>query len=46
MEQTAMEQTVKVAEYQPPAVVDAGEAAEVTLGTAAFDSADDTQYRI
>ncbi|HEX5568381.1 MAG TPA: lasso RiPP family leader peptide-containing protein [Streptomyces sp.] len=33
-------------EYVEPVVIDAGEVAEVTLGTASFDSADDTQYKV
>jgi len=32
-------------EYTAPVVVDAGEVVEVTLGTATFDTADDTQYK-
>jgi hypothetical protein len=46
MEASAMEHTtVEQGEYTAPVVVDAGEVAEVTLGTASFDTADDTQYK-
>ncbi|MFF9554563.1 lasso RiPP family leader peptide-containing protein [Streptomyces albus] len=31
--------------YEAPVVLDAGDVAEVTLGTANFDTADDTQYK-
>jgi hypothetical protein len=39
-----MEQTT-IAVYTEPVVLDAGDVAEVTLGTATFDTADDTQYK-
>ncbi|PBC84353.1 MULTISPECIES: lasso RiPP family leader peptide-containing protein [unclassified Streptomyces] len=39
-----MEQTTKPV-YSAPVVLDAGDVAEVTLGTANFDTADDTQYK-
>ncbi|MFF7415697.1 lasso RiPP family leader peptide-containing protein [Streptomyces lydicus] len=31
--------------YRAPVVLDAGNVVEVTLGTANFDTADDTQYK-
>lgn len=31
--------------YEAPVVLDAGDVAEVTLGTANFDTADDTEYK-
>lgn len=31
--------------YSAPVVSDGGEVVEVTLGTATFDTADDTQYK-
>ncbi|WP_275126510.1 hypothetical protein [Streptomyces chrestomyceticus] len=39
-----MEQTTTPV-YCPPLVLDAGDVTEVTLGTATFDTADDTQYK-
>ncbi|WP_432000177.1 lasso RiPP family leader peptide-containing protein [Streptomyces sioyaensis] len=39
-----MEQTATPV-YVAPIVLDAGDAAEVTLGTNNFDTADDTQYK-
>ncbi|MET9293324.1 lasso RiPP family leader peptide-containing protein [Streptomyces sp. NPDC003077] len=38
-----MEQTTPA--YEAPVVLDAGDIAEVTLGTNTFDSADDTEYK-
>ncbi|MGO4747286.1 hypothetical protein AB4212_01345 [Streptomyces sp. 2MCAF27] len=38
-----MEDTIPV--YTPPVVLDAGVVVEVTLGTANFDTADDTEYK-
>ncbi|GHI98030.1 lasso RiPP family leader peptide-containing protein [Streptomyces olivaceus] len=40
-----MEQTTQTPVYVAPLVLDAGDVAEVTLGTANFDTADDTQYK-
>ncbi|GAA2433868.1 lasso RiPP family leader peptide-containing protein [Streptomyces sp. NPDC059118] len=39
-----MEQTITPV-YSAPIVLDAGDVAEVTLGTNNFDTADDTQYK-
>ncbi|MEU6964359.1 lasso RiPP family leader peptide-containing protein [Streptomyces chrestomyceticus] len=39
-----MEQTT-IPMYCEPLVVDAGDVAEVTLGTNNFDTADDTEYK-
>lgn len=39
-----MEQTTTPV-YSAPVVLDAGDVVEVTLGTASFDTADDTEYK-
>lgn len=37
--------TPPAVDYPPPAVLDGGDVAEVTLGIMKFDSVDDTQYK-
>lgn len=39
-----MEQT-ETPVYTEPVVLDGGDVVEVTLGTASFDTADDTEYK-
>ncbi|WP_157868587.1 lasso RiPP family leader peptide-containing protein [Streptomyces caatingaensis] len=38
-------ETIKAPAYIAPVVLDAGSVAKVTLGTANFDTDDDTQYK-
>ncbi|MGW2324728.1 lasso RiPP family leader peptide-containing protein [Streptomyces sp. NPDC001700] len=41
-----MEHTAQTPAYQPPVVLDAGNVVEVTLGTANFDTADESEYKV